>query len=739
MTPGPGHRGSPPQVRPERVEAALAAQTALRQLQQTAQRSAGPPRGRAGRGRRTAGDDATPPTGPVETVGQDDRPQWIDALREARPFLDNGAPNPDYYVRNLAFVNAVALWHLDRHGERLDVAGLVRSIVEEAKQRGIDLTSSEYQSMFDWLRDKDLLAATVEALDALVQQVEKLPAADPPTAELKKKWSLCMRLCSAIQQWARRDRFVAWTYIGRDQERGGVFDWQDFHLEMGRLLTSGQSALIVVPSGHGKTHMIMGLACCELGEKPNLRIGYVYNSTDVIKRVQFMRDIIESRRYRAVYPHVQIDRAKSDRQTGFFIKKTLSSVEPTLEGRSVIQRSEGVHYDRLIIDDPHTREAAFSEPDRREVVSAIDETWYKRLNPGGVMLGCMTRWHDRDWAGMVISRKRRAAEAGTIAAGEGNLDLRMQVYVRPVPHRVNESGGREVVGSLWPSRFPIEQLQAEQLNEPIAFARDRLCDPIDPGSQTVSTVLFYEPPGEGLRVLDRWLSLDPAMSVRREADFSGCVYIDRAYDVRGRPRMVVRRAEMIKRKPTALAAYVVEAFQRGQIDWLLYETLGPAGSALAEELTGAIGAFQSRVVVWKGLKIDKLERLKAVSILISRAVLFPGVALAAGPRRPLSAGDSVGEETRFEAAAAAAFLVEHLLRFTAVAHPHAVDALTQMLLYHRQFLQGDPSLEDGTATPDRSPSERRAMALADDLLAEFDEPTAGGAQEEWDLLATAMG
>jgi hypothetical protein len=237
------------------------------------------------------------------------------------------------------------------------------------------------------------------------------------------------------------------------------------------MILSGKHLMAIMPSGHGKTNLLMGLDLCELGRNPDLRFCYVYNSQDVSKRIQYMRSWMDHPRYQAIYPNVHIDNSASDTKTSFSVIREVPSVEPSVEGRSIFQKSEGIHPDKIRFDDVHTRESKYSEADRSQVKNAFKNTWKKRLNPGGQFVIIGTRWHDNDLYGDIL--KIQNATTKTDDLSERDVEVSIQTLIVTVPWRLDDKGHRKPSGSLWQKRFPLSKLLDEFDADREAFSCDR--------------------------------------------------------------------------------------------------------------------------------------------------------------------------------------------------------------------------------------------------------------------------
>lgn len=615
-------------------------------------------------------------------------PPEIQELFNTPQRSQSGAINPQYYRDKISACTAKSIWMWEKFGIKVDVSAITKALIEEAKQFGVDLSTRETLDLFSWLDDKDLYKIKYEDFAKLIRQVRKVHSQNKEQLALKKKWCRLLVALARVQAFSRKNDMAAWTYIGRDQEKSDFFDWEWFHLKAGDMIMSGDHVMCIMPSGHGKTNLLMGLDLCNLGRNPWLRFCYVYNSQDVSKRIQYMRSWIDHPRYRAVYPNVLIDTNASDTKTSFSVLRDVPSVEPSVDGRSILQKSEGIHPDKIRFDDVHTRESAYSEAEREAVKNAFKNTWKKRLNPGGQFVIIGTRWHDNDMYGDIIALQNDSAHVNTTE--ERDIEVSIKILTVVVSHRIDDKGKKVPYGTLWPKRFSAAKLMDEFLADPVAFSRDRWGDPVEPGSQVISRLNFFNP-GNAVKyqLLDRWISMDPAISTSKTADFSGISLISRVYLLpRMEPRAIVQDAWMIKKRPADIGKFLRERFESDQADYCLYESRGAFQSLLAD-VQEEMGPYADRLVRWPGLGIDKYERLKATSRTIQQFFMWPGH----------MADNLWVPQPRIS------WLCNHILRYPSIDHPDGLDSITQFAFHHRDFFLEGPQTNH-TDTDQETPIQR---------------------------------
>jgi predicted phage terminase large subunit-like protein len=139
----------------------------------------------------------------------------------------------------------------------------------------------------------------------------------------------------------------------------------------------------------------------------------------------------------------------------------------------------GLHYDLIIIDDPHSTKNITT----REQIEKV-KTWYKLvlslLDPGKKIIIIGTRWHYDDLFGWLIEKERERKEAG--------LKKRYRIKI--------EKAIRDDGSLLWPERLSREFLADQKLEQgPYIFSCQYLNEPVDDDSAVFkkSWIQFYDP------------------------------------------------------------------------------------------------------------------------------------------------------------------------------------------------------------------------------------------------------
>ena len=276
-----------------------------------------------------------------------------------------------------------------------------------------------------------------------------------------------------------------------------------------------------LPRGHGKT--TTGALTCAwlLGHYPHLRVK-ILGSTDgeASKTAGMIREIIESDRYRAVFPHTRIKPLDTSKAKWRLVGAREGARDATVEAMGVMGRAGG-RFDLLWTDDiSDLRNAVLIPAERDKVKEAYNSNWMpmRDIASGGPFVprvwNTATPYHTDDITGDL---RRIHRDSGTM--------LRL-------PCRVE--GGQRV--SPWPEIFGTEALDA-QYNRmgAMAYARAYELVPLS------SDLLIFRPewfgyykPAEAPRVSRTVAAIDwgygRAEQSRASPDYSVCIVGEIDYD-----------------------------------------------------------------------------------------------------------------------------------------------------------------------------------------------------------------
>lgn len=294
----------------------------------------------------------------------------------------------------------------------------------------------------------------------------------------------------------------------------------DEHLEqvMTYVATGGARGIkqlaISIPPRHGKSLKVSRLfPAWLLGEHPDLRLIATSYAAALAKRnSRFVRNLIDSAKYSAVYPHVAL------------AADTASALEwDTTAGGGMIAAGVGGGVtghgaNLLLVDDPiKSRAEAESETYRQRLKDWYNDDLLTRLEePGGAIVVIGTRWHADDLIGYLLEDE---TDDWTV--------LRL-----PALAEADDPLGREVGEALWPERYGVDVLakRRARMGE-YAFAGLYQQRPLPSGGGLFDTakieVVEYPPAVErAVRFYDL------AVTKKSTSDYTAGVKLGRATDGR---------------------------------------------------------------------------------------------------------------------------------------------------------------------------------------------------------------
>jgi predicted phage terminase large subunit-like protein len=246
------------------------------------------------------------------------------------------------------------------------------------------------------------------------------------------------------------------------------------HARLVSYLLDDRDCYAELPRGHGKTTTGALTISWLLGHYPSIRVK-ILGSTDVesAKTASMIREIIETDRYRAVFPNTRIRAADTSKTRWRLEGARMGARDATLESMGIMGRAGG-RFDLLWTDDiSDLRNAVLIPAERDKVKDAYNSNWMPMRDIAAEdavfrprVWNTATPYHTNDITGDL---RRIHTEAGTI--------LRL-------PCTTN--GGERI--SPWPEVFSHEQLQAQyERMGAMAYARAYELVPLS------SDLLIYRP------------------------------------------------------------------------------------------------------------------------------------------------------------------------------------------------------------------------------------------------------
>lgn len=204
--------------------------------------------------------------------------------------------------------------------------------------------------------------------------------------------------------------------------------------------------ILELPPRHGKSELTsIRFPTWFLGRNPDKHVITSSYSGDLSQDFGAKaRNLVRSAEYSALFPEVTLSedtQAKTRWLTSKGGSYTSVGIGGTVTGR-------GAHC--LIIDDPHSsRKEADSQTIRNNVWEWFRSTAYSRLEPNGVVIIIMQRWHKDDLVGRIL----------TNFEGRSDIDI---VEIKFPAIATKDELYRKSGEALWPWKYPADALQTIQ-------------------------------------------------------------------------------------------------------------------------------------------------------------------------------------------------------------------------------------------------------------------------------------
>ncbi len=263
--------------------------------------------------------------------------------------------------------------------------------------------------------------------------------------------------------------------------------------------------LVFVPPRHGKSELCsIGFPAWYLGRNPDKEIITVSYSAELAQDFgSKTRGIVNSEPYKLIF-NVSLkedEQAKAKWRTNKGGSYTSVGVGGAITGRGA---------NVLLFDDPiKNREEAESEVYREKVWQFFTSTAFTRLEPKGVVVVILTRWHIDDLAGRILANPE--------------LSKRCKVIHFPAIATQKEVH-REQGEALWPQRFNLKSLdEIKNTIGPYDWNALYQGHPIATENQEIKPQWYRYLPEQQVDEMHgrRFLTIDTAMSKRSQANYTG--------------------------------------------------------------------------------------------------------------------------------------------------------------------------------------------------------------------------
>jgi predicted phage terminase large subunit-like protein len=209
--------------------------------------------------------------------------------------------------------------------------------------------------------------------------------------------------------------------------------------------------MLFLPPRTGKTELLLRWIAWMLGRHPDWPVLYTSYGADLAwEKSRETRNIVASDEYAQLFGRLSTvdDQVELARDSRSVERWRIRGRRGGLQAQGVGGPLTGKGGRVIIVDDPvKNREEADSATFRRRTWNWYTSTLRTRLEPGGVIVLCMTRWHEDDLAGRLLRLAREDPSAD-----------QWQVVSLPALARDNDPLGRHPGEALDPGRYPAASL-----------------------------------------------------------------------------------------------------------------------------------------------------------------------------------------------------------------------------------------------------------------------------------------
>ena len=319
--------------------------------------------------------------------------------------------------------------------------------------------------------------------------------------------------------------------------------------------------------------------------------------------------------------------------------------------------------DVLLVDDPIKNwQEASSSTVRDHIWDWWTSTAYTRLEPGGIAIVIMTRWHQDDLAGRLIERMN---------SGEGEP---WEVIRLPALAELDDPLGRKPGEALWPARYNEETLARirQNVGEYVWQALYQQ-NPTTPGGTIFLRDWFeddrrYDAQSRSIvnRTVARYISWDTAMRESDDAAYSAAVVGELWPDYRLGVREVYRERLSFPELCAQVEALASHHNRDGKLQAVVIEDKA-SGIQLLQTLRAQAPDWLRQILVAFEPKGDKELRARQASVWCANgSVVLP---------HPASTVHWLFDFER------------ELFEFPRSAHADQVDAFSQLIDYLRNYLE----------------------------------------------------
>lgn len=278
--------------------------------------------------------------------------------------------------------------------------------------------------------------------------------------------------------------------------------------------------LVLIPRSHLKTKLIsVGYSTMKICNNPKIRV-LIYSATwkmatDIHTNIQ--KNLQSCERVLQIYGDLTINATEwSQDRTRLFPN---DKREPTVTAAGIDNNLVGGHYDLIILDDVVNRDNIGTMEQIQKVITRYRDC-LDLLEPHGELIVVGTRWHDSDLYGWIMDPSNEAMDNYLTLESIGHPEI-MRAFEGDI---YSDEGFKP----LWEGKFTRKDFLAKLKEEGWGhFSSQYLNDPVPEADAIFKRTWFKYYTSDDIRgkLLNKFLLIDPALSLKKDADYTAMLVI----------------------------------------------------------------------------------------------------------------------------------------------------------------------------------------------------------------------
>lgn len=313
-------------------------------------------------------------------------------------------------------------------------------------------------------------------------------------------------------------------YIMGAQEGESKVPLAPFHKDLCNFVQDSRDKkkLILVPRMHLKSTLVtVGYCLFRILNDPNIRIlilsGTYQNAVDFVGAIE--DHLQRNEKIKELFGDIAKNPVqwKADRFTLSTDRTSIGEKEPTVLGAGIESNIVSKHFDLVILDDIVVRENTETAEQIDKVIKRYKDV-IDLMDTKAELIIIGTRWVDNDAYSWVLDPANHQVESFL------TYIKRAMEWDGDIVHALKTGEGFN--SSLWPEKFTREVLLDRYYSKgPYEFSTQYLNDPVPDSEATFRKDWFHSYEEEDVKgyQLNNYMTVDPAFSTEKEADYTAIV------------------------------------------------------------------------------------------------------------------------------------------------------------------------------------------------------------------------